>query len=215
MERYRGKYRSDSIRIPNWDYGSPGFYYVTICTEDRECYFGDVILYNDPAPWREFAGMVPWDGMCGCIAGTHNYASLPPAARPAHAPEPHAVVQLTRMGTIAYQNWLDIPKHFPFVLLDEFIIMPDHLHGILCFQKPGYRKREANSFGPQSQNLGSVIRSYKAATKAYATTHNLQFGWQARFHDDVITSGQELDRIRKYILDNPATWLQKKMTRKI
>ena len=140
MERYRGKYRSDSIRIRNWDYGSPGFYYVTICTEDREHYFGEVISCNDPVdPLREFRWMAPWDGMCGGIAGTHNNASLPPAAQPTHAPQ------------------------------------------------PGY------------------------ATKAYAKTHNIQFGWQPRFHDDVITSGQELDRIRKYIRDNPARWLQKQV----
>jgi hypothetical protein len=87
--------------------------------------------------------------------------------------------------------------------------MPDHLHGILCFQKPGYRGRSVNAFGPQSKNLGSVIRNYKGATKAYATSREIKFAWQARYHDDVITSGEELDKIRAYIRNNPAKWMEK------
>ena len=202
MERYRNKYRDDSIRIRNWDYGSPGYYYVTICTKERVCYFGDVVMSNETA--HNMGQAESWAGACGGIAGTRNHASLPPAA-----PSPHGtgiqtmhsrtIMQLTPIGKIAFQNWIDIPLHFPFVVLDEFVLMPDHLHGILCFQKAGYRERNANRFGPQSKNLGSVIRNYKGATKAYATSHGIQFAWQARYHDDVITSGKELDNVRAYI----------------
>jgi REP element-mobilizing transposase RayT len=165
-----------------------------------------------PDGHRYNAGAEPWEGMCGGIAGTHNHASLPPAAHPAHASpitgSPCAVVRLTEIGQIAFRNWVDIPTHFPFVSLDEFVVMPDHLHGILCFRKPGYRERNLNSFGPQSQNLGSVIRNYKGATKTYATSRAIDFAWQERYHDDVITSGKELDKIRKYIRDNPAKWIE-------
>ncbi|MEX2232741.1 MAG: hypothetical protein WD824_11305 [Cyclobacteriaceae bacterium] len=187
MERYKSKYRSDSTRIKNWDYGSPGYYYVTVCTKNHNQNFGEVVLWDGPVDaYNYMVETRAWDGKCGGIAGTHNYASLPPPARPAHvSPAPsshtHAVVILTPIGKIAFQNWLDIPKHFPFVSLDEFVIMPDHIHGILCFKKPGYRERHLNSFGPQSQNLGSVLRNYKSATKAYATSHEIEFAWQSRF----------------------------------
>lgn len=212
MDRYRNKYRGDSIRIRNWNYGSPGYYYVTICTRDRMHYFGDVVI-SDETP-EDIQSPAPWADVCGGFAATHNYASLPPAAPPPHgtgirSTRSHVTVELTEIGKIAYQNWIDIPAHFPFVILDEFVVMPDHIHGILCFQKPGYRERNVNSFGPQSENLGSVIRNFKGATKAYATSHEIQFAWQARYHDDVITSGEELDRIRTYIRNNPAKWLAK------
>jgi REP element-mobilizing transposase RayT len=146
--------------------------------------------------------------------GTHNYASLQPTASPAQGSavqawdSSHAVVRLTTIGEIAHQNWLDIPKHFPFVVLDESIVMPNHIHGILYFRKPGYRGHGPNSFGPQSENLGSVIRNYKGAIKAYATSREIEFAWQARYHDDVITSRNQLDRVRAYIRNNPARWVQ-------
>ncbi len=43
MEKYKGKYRIQSNRLQSWDYGSNATYFVTICTKDRECYFGDVV----------------------------------------------------------------------------------------------------------------------------------------------------------------------------
>jgi REP element-mobilizing transposase RayT len=216
MELYRNKYRSNSFRLENWDYGSPGYYYVTICTRDRKEYFGDVVMCDaDIHTNRPDAAMKPWEDMCGGIAGTHNHASLPPAAHSSHV-NPRSndatspVVRLTPIGKIAHQNWIDIPSHFPFVSLDEFVVMPDHLHGILCFHKPGYREHKVNKFGPQSMNLGSVIRNYKSATKSDATLNGINFAWQARYHDDVITSSTELEKIRKYIRENPSRWIEKK-----
>jgi putative transposase len=202
MDRYKNKYRSESVRLENWDYGSPGYYYVTICTKKHKHYFGEVIMAEDLTS--------PWEEKCGGIAGTHNYASLPPTAHAAHG----AIVQLTRLGHIAFENWINIPKHFPFVKLDEFVIMPNHLHGLLCFQKAGYRERNVNRFGPQSKNLASVVRNYKSATKAYATSHDIEFHWQPRYHDDVVTSGKELDNIREYIRNNPKRWMEKNSPRR-
>lgn len=209
MEKYKNKYRNDSARLKKWDYGSPGYYYVTLCTKSRRHYFGEIVI--------ETGGH--WAGGCGGSVGTHNYASQPPSAHASQSPGAHAsqypspssrvVVGLTTIGKIAHQNWIDIPNHFPFITLDEFIIMPDHIHGILCFKKIGYRERNPNIFGPQSQNLASVMRSYKGTTKRYAIVHNIEFAWQPRYYDDVITSPKELNNFRKYIRNNPASGLIK------
>ncbi|MGQ0737849.1 MAG: transposase [Bacteroidota bacterium] len=107
-----------------------------------------------------------------------------------------------------------IPEHFPFIILDEYIIMPDHIHGILFINKetqdiaspqdPGYK----NKFGPQSGNISSVIRGYKAAVKSIATANNIEFAWQPRFYEHVIRDKEELIRIRKYIVKNPENWIR-------
>ncbi|QQL49661.1 transposase [Mucilaginibacter ginkgonis] len=89
-EKFRDKYRTTSFRRPNWDYGSNGLYFVTICTKDKTHYFGDIVE-------------------------TQHIVSL----------------QKTEIANIAFKNWLEIPKHFSFVELDDFVIMPNHLHGIL------------------------------------------------------------------------------------
>ena len=123
-----------------------------------------------------------------------------------------ASLQPTHIGQIANEYWQKIPEHFPFVILDEFQIMPNHVHGIIVIDsketqniaslQEGYK----NKFGPQSGNLSSVIRGYKAAIKSFVTTNHCEFGWQPRFHDRIIRNDDEMNRIRKYIIENPDNW---------
>jgi len=114
---------------------------------------------------------------------------------------------LTPLGQVAAECWEAIPDHFPFVVLDAFVIMPNHVHGILIIDKPeGDIGNGPNRFGPQSRNLGSIVRGYKIGVTKYARQHNLPFKWQARYHDHVIRNAGEYKRIRKYIHENPQKW---------
>lgn len=176
IKKYKNKYRSDTIRLKNHDYGSDDWYFVTICTKNRERYFGEIIVDKN------------------IQQGTQNFASLQP----------------TEIGKIAHQYWMEIPNHFPFVILDEFVMMPDHVHGLIYFNKPDYTYRipHPNQFGPQSQNLASVIRGFKAAVKKYATMNNIPFQWQSRYHENVVRKEIGLQRIRKYIQYNPVRSLR-------
>jgi len=185
MELFANKFRINSTRLLDWDYSSNGFYFVTICTKDKEQYFGEIQTASHPENETQNA-----------LSGneTQNLASL----------------QATDIGRIALQYWTEIPVHFPFVELDEFIIMPDHLHGILLFNKSEQSTWQPNTAGPQSQNLASVIRGFKAGVKAYATTNDIEFQWQPRYYDRVIRNSNELERIRKYIADNPNNWPSEK-----
>jgi len=167
MALYKNKYRIEPARLKNWDYGSHGLYFITICTQNRECYFGEIAHVE-----------------------THNYASL----------------RKTEIGNIADKFWEEIPNHFPFIELDQYIIMPNHIHGILFFNKPNYDEWNPNKFGPQSKNLASVIRGYKSSVKRYANTNKITFEWQTRYYDHVIKSEKDLHTIRKYIFNNPEKW---------
>lgn len=71
---------------------------------------------------------------------------------------------LNKYGQIVKKCWLEIPNHFPFIKLDQFIIMSNHLHGILIIKKQATKTKKFTplQFGPQSQNLPSVIRGFKA-----------------------------------------------------
>ena len=114
------------------------------------------------------------------------------------------------MGQIAEKYWLQIPSHYPFVELDEFVIMPDHIHGILSFNKSESKTWQPNKAGPQSGNLASVMRGFKAGVKTFATRNEVDFSWQPRFYDRIIANESELNRIRKYIVENPANWALEK-----
>ena len=172
---FQNKYRIPSNRLPGYDYGADGWYFVTICTKNRVHYFGDIVRTHH----RE----------CD-IVETRNCASL----------------QYTETGTVAHDFWLQIPQHYPFVQLDTFVIMPDHIHGILCFNNPDKTDWSPNVFGPQSQNLGAVIRAFKSSVKRHTNQNNIPFAWQSRFYDRIICDQEALDAIRHYIALNPAKW---------
>jgi REP element-mobilizing transposase RayT len=192
-DKYQDKYRIASARLAGWDYGSNAAYFITICTQDRVHAFGEVI-----------------DGQ----------------------------VSLSPLGQAAWDCWNAIPEHFPFVVLDGFVAMPNHVHGIVVIDKPapnlGDRndhndgddvgndgnvetqnfaslrpprpRRSVNQFGPQSQNLASIVRGFKIGVTKYARQHQIPFAWQPRYHDHIIRNAAEHERIRKYIIENPQKW---------
>lgn len=163
---YQKKYRISEARLKGFDYGSNAIYFITICTKNRENYFGDIIVE------------------------TRNCASL----------------QMSEIGQIANNFWSEIPQHFPFVELDDFVIMPNHIHGILVFNKENYNEWNINKFGVQSQNLASVIRAFKSSVKRYSNQNNIDFNWQSRYYDRIVRNYDELKRIQIYIQKNPENW---------
>jgi len=167
--KYKNKYRTQSIRKPNWNYSSPNWYFVTVCTKYMEMYFGDV---------------------------------------------EEGEMKLNEMGTITYRCWLEIPIHFPHVEINEFVIMPNHVHGIITINKMfdvetqnfASLREMGNKFGPQSKNLGSIVRGFKIGVKNYSTMNNIPFNWQSNYHDRIIRNEFELSAKIEYIFNNPARW---------
>jgi len=116
-DKFQDIYRIPSARAVWWDYRNDAAYFVTICTAGREHYFGEIV---ETAP----------------IVETRLIASLP-ATTSESATASKQEMQLSKMGKIAHQNWLEIPKYFPFIKLDAFVVMPNHVHGILIIDKNG------------------------------------------------------------------------------
>lgn len=207
-EKFQNKYRIPSARASWWNYGLNAAYFITICTENRVHYFGNVI---------------------------------------------NGEMQLSAIGEIAHQCWHEIPQHFPFVILGEFVAMPNHIHGIIIIDKSDDLKIEnsalpndipavqtqyfaspdeialsypndipavqtqniaslanndnpKNTFGPQSQNLPSIIRGFKIGVTKLGREINPNFAWQPRYHDHIIRNQPAHERIANYILNNPANW---------
>jgi len=162
-EKFRDKYRIPSARLQDWDYASPCLYFITICTKGHHPYFGQIVeTQNFASPGQ--------DGQNENI-NTSQKDNVPSLQNRPHVNVPNtetqnfASLQSSIIGDIANQYWLKIPEHFPFVELDEYVVMPNHVHGILFLNKPDYDTWQPNKFGPQSKNLGSVIRGYKAGVK--------------------------------------------------
>src|SRR5690606_3045273 len=99
MERHKNKFRIASARAQWWDYGWNGVYFITICTQNREHFFGEI----------------------------QKGKSV-----------------LSPLGPIADVLWHEIPYHAPFVELGDFVVMPNHVHGILILDKPNGNRRNNN-----------------------------------------------------------------------
>jgi len=170
-----------SIRLPYYDYAQAGAYFVTVCTESHACWFG-------------------------CVADGQ--------------------MRLNRLGEIADECWREIPVHFADVELDAFIVMPNHVHGIIVITDAtgatSIRATHASPLrlpnGPKPRSIGTIIGSYKSAaskrinetrgTPGVRTTHAspLQV-WQRNYYEHIIRSQESLNRIRQYVMDNPASWM--------
>jgi len=158
-----------SIRLKEYDYSKSGAYFVTICTQNRECIFGEIA-----------------DGQ----------------------------MILNDAGQIVQIVWDEIPKHIDHVELDQFAIMPNHIHGIIVLHDgcrgtaccaPTYQR-----FGTLiAGSLPTIIRSFKSAiTKRINESHKTtgQKMWQRNYYEHVIRNEDELNEIRQYIIDNPVKW---------
>ena len=139
-------------------------------------------------------------------------------------------IRLNKLGKFAVQCWEDIPKHFPFVKLDEYIIMPNHVHGIIGIDKPDEENVETRHalsqtnddkniktghalslqhprFRNQGKNtISAMVGSFKSAVTKHANKNNIPCKWQTRFYDRVIRDENELFNIRRYIIENPLKW---------
>lgn len=130
---------------------------------------------------------------------------------------------LSPLGVIADMCWWEINNHADQVELGEFIIMPNHMHGILILDRPdpnvtgdmsnpddrdsGDDKNEKMSgISPKSDSVSTIIRSYKPAVSKHAHRLGFEFKWHERFHDHIIRDSDEFNRISIYIRNNPANW---------
>ena len=118
---------------------------------------------------------------------------------------------LNECGEIAEKCWLDIPKHFPNVKTDEFVVMPNHFHGIIIID--GFvGNRHACSLqntheNRQHQKLPVIIGSFKSAvTKLIHRKYDKNFHWQKSYYDHIIHGESSLNNIRQYIRQNPQNW---------
>ncbi|MGC8787350.1 MAG: transposase [Anaerolineae bacterium] len=184
------KHHRRSIRLPGYDYTQPGAYFVTICTQNRECLFDDPVL--------------------------------------------RAVVETC---------WQAIPRHIPQVKLDAWVVMPNHVHGIIVvthhptsvgarhsqeisLSRNDLASYRANEFMPNQprnalplpqpmahgalpRSLGVIVGNFKSVTARRINRIRHTPGmevWQRNYYEHIIRNEGALQRIRKYIVNNLLRW---------
>ncbi len=124
---------------------------------------------------------------------------------------------LNNIGKIAYNNWQNIKNHFDNVELDVFVIMPNHIHGIVNIIEPDYRINpiEDAHMRPNIKTLQSrtkmalskIIQQYKSSvTRDVNARYKNYFGWQRSFYEHIIRNDKSFYNIQEYIYYNPMKW---------
>ena len=180
MTLYKNKYRVESARLQSWDYSADGFYFITICTQNRACLFGQIV---------------------------------------------NGHMRLSGVGEIVLREWNQSFEIRSELFCDCFVIMPNHIHAVVVIDKNddidvvethGRASLQQQQQQPKKpmpirrpKSLSSFVAGFKSsATKqinAFRNTPGMPV-WQPRFHDHIIRNENELQRIRRYILNNPAKW---------
>jgi REP element-mobilizing transposase RayT len=159
------------LRLSDYDYSENGWYFITVCSRDRDDLFGG---YTN-------------------IVG----AGLASARNPQ--------IQLSPIGAIIERRWKDIPNQYEGVELDEYVVMPNHIHGIIVINQ----KKRADA--RPAPTISYIVCSFKSRAAVeclkYIKENNLNLSgriWQRSFYDHVIRNERSLNTIREYISMNPA-----------
>ncbi|MCR4304169.1 MAG: transposase [Gallionella sp.] len=126
------------------------------------------------------------------------------------------VVQLNEAGRLAQNIWDALPEHYSCIELDSFVVMPNHIHGIILLNTAGARFIASNDDGAanlgamnRAPTLGEIVRAFKArcthSVNQLLGTKGLSI-WQRNYYEHVIRNESSLQEIREYIANNPAQW---------
>jgi putative transposase len=165
-----------SIRLKEYDYANPNWYYITICTDDKINLFGKVIKSK---------------------------------------------MILSEIGKKTREFWENIPAHFKNCELDYYVVMPNHIHGIIIINdcrgvQSAWRRDGLNTptkdnyfskISPTKGNLGIIVRTFKGAVKKWCNENGYKhFKWQKNYYEHIIRNEKDLFHIRSYIELNPLKW---------
>ena len=193
-EKYQNKYRIESNRWQLWDYSKPGSYFITICILDRRCILGNVLNHK---------------------------------------------MVLSECGQIVKNEFLKIPEYHKRIILDEWVVMPNHVHCIISLGDYGYNNgisvigdddhpvEKIHEFSlsgatiPTADDLKQyrirrrkmvipkIVGKFQMQTSKYINiirNTQGQKNWQPNYHDHVIRNNLAYQRIKQYIINNPAKW---------
>jgi len=183
MKHSRTLKKLRSNRLRGYDYSQPGAYFATICTQDKECIFGDVV-----------------DGR----------------------------MILNRFGKIVEEEWIRSEAIRREIVLDCWIVMPNHVHGIVWITDFWWERSDARKQAPSksessiptraAKSLSTFVSGFKSAVSRRINKMRGTPGksvWQTNYHDHIIRDEDDLNNKRQYILDNPARWEHDKLNPKI
>jgi putative transposase len=157
------KHHRRSIRLKDFDYSQAGAYFITICTHNRTCLFGEVA-----------------DGE----------------------------MKLNDLGETVKMVLLDLTQHYRHVEIDEFVIMPNHIHFIIILHdtvEAGWKPAPTI----KRHGVPEIVRGFKTFSARHINQTRNTLGipvWQRNYYEHVIRNDDDLNQTREYVTQNPLQW---------
>jgi putative transposase len=196
----KNSHHRKSIQLKGYDYAQAGWYFITICCQNHAILFGKIVGA------KYFSPRQPDTATEAKIVSKNRLARM----------------MLNAAGKTVRQCWLEIPVHFPNVVLHEFVIMPNHIHGIIeivgaknILPSPiVINNNEAKNILPlrgTSKTIGSVVRGFKIGVTKWMRQNTPTYSvWQRNYYEHIIRDELSYQNISRYILHNPANWANDK-----
>lgn len=187
-----------SVRMRGYDYAGPGAYFVTLCVRQRECLLGEIVRTDSVGAH----GRAP---RSSAIARGMSLAMVSGLTG-------NVCMKLSGFGTIVQDEWRRSVFIRPEIELDAFVVMPNHVHGIIIITEMrahGRAPLQPDWFNRKPRSLGSFIAGFKSTTTKRINIIRGTPGvpvWQRNYYERVIRNEAELNAIRQYIADNPRQW---------
>ncbi len=118
-------------------------------------------------------------------------------------------------GAIVEDCWANLPKHYLNITLDAFVLMPNHVHGVIIIEDntmgvgAGLQPALSERVVDERHSMSEIVRAFKTFSARTINQIRASTGshvWQRGFYDHIIRSEHELNRVREYIIDNPKKW---------
>jgi putative transposase len=116
---------------------------------------------------------------------------------------------LNAFGKIVEDYWQALPHHFERVQLDAFVVMPNHLHGLILIDSEVKHSSSSSSSGTARDSLSAIIQNFKSVPTRKVNQEREVSGWhlwQRNYYEHIVRNEVDLRRIRKYVADNPLKW---------
>ena len=193
-----------SIRLKGYDYSQDGLYYITICVQKRECLFGDMTVGTYPCGRPDINDENVQNDISQYVQNDISLYGQPQG----HAP----TMRLNDAGKMVEKQWLALTDRFPNVQLHEFVVMPDHFHGILEIvpdvgASPCGRPLNNKTVGDMMDAFKSITTvEYIRGVKTMDWTPFNGKLWQRNYYEHIIRDFDAFVRISEYIRENPEKW---------
>ena len=187
-DKFADRFKTKSSRLKNFDYSTPGFYFITICTLNKNNFFGKIINYQ-----MELSKVGTITDQC--IINIPNH-----------------------FLKIALDKYVVMPNHvhilFRVETLDLASLQTNSKIKVINYSHKNHPNFYSRLSQKSNQLIPKVIQQLKSSVKRKCNQQNLFFAWQPRYYDHIINNEQEFFKIKNYIINNPINWQKDKFYKK-